>query len=113
MPQLEVLNISDVFITHGGMNSISEALVYGVPMVVIPFVSDQPVNARCIEKLGVGKRLEYTQVNAKTLNELVLFVMNDSHIKENLEKVKWLFDNAPGNAGAAEMIINFYQKSMK
>lgn len=55
VPQLEVLNISDVFITHGGMNSISEALVYGVPMVVIPFVSDQPVNARCIEKLGAGK----------------------------------------------------------
>ena len=58
VPQLEVLKVADVFVTHGGMNSVSEALVYGTPMVVIPFVSDQPVNARCIEKLGVGKKIE-------------------------------------------------------
>ena len=39
VPQLEVLKMADVFVTHGGMNSVSEALVYGTPMVVIPFVS--------------------------------------------------------------------------
>lgn len=55
VPQLDVLKMAEVFITHGGMNSVSEALVSGTPMVVIPLVSDQPVNARCIEKLGVGK----------------------------------------------------------
>ena len=34
VPQLEVLKIADVFVTHGGMNSVSETLVYGTPMVV-------------------------------------------------------------------------------
>ena len=28
VPQLEVLKIADVFVTHGGMNSVSEALIY-------------------------------------------------------------------------------------
>lgn len=113
VPQLQVLQMADVFVTHGGMNSVSESIVYGVPMVVIPFVSDQPVNARCIEKLGVGKKMDYAQVNSTNIKEKVLSVMNDNYIKGNLEKVKQLIENAPGNKGAAEMIIDFYQKSMK
>ena len=110
VPQLQVLQMADVFVTHGGMNSVSESLVYGVPMVVIPFVSDQPVNARCIEKLGVGKRMEYTQVNRAALREMVLSVLSDDDIKNNLQKVKNLIDNAPGNEGGAEMIIDFYKE---
>ena len=30
-----------VFVTHGGMNSVSESLSFGVPMVVIPQMSEQ------------------------------------------------------------------------
>ena len=109
VPQLEVLNMADVFVTHGGMNSVSEALVYGVSMVVIPFVSDQPVNAQCIEKLGVGKRLEYSEVNKDTLKEYVQSVLLDADIKENIEKVQKLIRQAPGNQGGAEVIIDYYK----
>lgn len=109
VPQLEVLIMTDVFVTHGGMNSVSEALVYGTPMVVIPFVSDQPVNARCIEKLGVGKRLEYSDVNKNTLKEYVLSVLLDTEIKDNITKVQKLIRQAPGNQGGARMIIDYYE----
>ena len=110
VPQLDVLKMADVFITHGGMNSVSEALVYGTPMVVIPFVSDQPVNARCIEKLGVGKRLEYLDVNMKTLKEYVLSVLFDKEFKENIVKVQELIKQSPGNKGGAELIIQYYKE---
>ena len=109
VPQLEVLKMTDVFVTHGGMNSVSEALVYGTPMVVIPFVSDQPVNARCIEKLGVGKRLEYSDVNKNTLKEYVMSVLLNTEIKDNIAKVQQLIRKAPGNHGAAQMIIDYYE----
>ena len=109
VPQLEVLNMVDVFVTHGGMNSVSEALVYGVSMVVIPFVSDQPVNAQCIEKLGVGKRLEYSEVNKDTLKEYVQSVLLDADMKENIAKVQKLIRQAPGNQGGAEVIIDYYK----
>ena len=36
VPQLDILQRVDVFITHGGMNSTHEGLVYGVPEIVIP-----------------------------------------------------------------------------
>lgn len=108
VPQLEVLKLTDVFVTHGGMNSISESLVYGVPMVVIPFSSDQPVNARCIEKLGVGKRLEYSGIKKDTLKEYVRSVLLDADMKENVAKVQELIRQAPGNQGGAEVIIDYY-----
>ena len=110
VPQLKVLKMADVFVTHGGMNSVSEALAYGVPMVVIPFVSDQPVNARCMEKLGVAKRLEYSSIDRVMLKDTVLSIVQDSEIKNNLAKVQELINAAPGNKGGAELIIKHYEK---
>ncbi len=109
VPQVEVLKMTDVFVTHGGMNSVSEALANGVPMVVIPFVSDQPVNANSVEKLGVGKKLEYSQVNKNTLKNTVLSIAGDKDMKNNLEKVRKWIKEAPGNKGGAEIIINYYE----
>lgn len=110
VPQLDVLKMADVFVTHGGMNSVSEALVYGTPMVVIPFVSDQPVNARCIEKLGVGKKLEYSAANKNTIKSAVLSVALDSDIKTNLTKLQSLITEAPGNKGGAELVVRYYNE---
>jgi len=110
VPQTEVLKMADVFVTHGGMNSVSEALVFGTPMVVIPFASDQPVNARCIEKLGVGRKLEYFGVNKDTLKEKVMSVLLDKGIKDNIVKVQKMIRLAPGNQGGAVVIIDYYEK---
>ena len=109
VPQLDVLKMADVFVTHGGMNSVSEALVCGAPMVVIPFVSDQPVNARCIERLGVGKSLEYSKINGNILKQTVLSVAGDSDIKTKLANVQRLIGAAPGNKGGAEFVIRYYK----
>ena len=112
VPQLDVLKIADVFVTHGGMNSVSEALVYGTPMVVIPFASDQPVNARCIEKLGVGKKLEYSMANKNTIKSTVFSVASDSDIKTNLTRVQRLITEAPGNKGGAELVVRYYNEQV-
>ncbi len=109
VPQLEVLKMADVFVTHGGMNSVSESLVYGTPMVVIPFTADQPVNARCVEKLGVGKHLAYSAANKDSIRESVLSVLSDTDIKSNIAEMQELIRQAPGNAGGAEIIINHYE----
>ncbi|MBO7252408.1 MAG: hypothetical protein J6V25_07265 [Oscillospiraceae bacterium] len=107
VPQTKVLEIADVFITHGGMNSVSEALVSSTPMVVIPFVSDQPVNGRCVEKLGVGKVLDYGDVNAEVLHRTVMALLSDQEVKRNLEAVHNMIRNAPGNRGAAQRIKQY------
>ncbi len=109
VPQIKVLSMADVFVTHGGMNSVSEALVSGTPMVVIPMHSDQPVNARCVEKLGVGKKLDYPMVNKDNLKNTVLSVYADISMKDKMQEVQEWIKAAPGNKGGAEMISEYYE----
>ena len=104
VPQIAVLKQASLFITHGGMNSVSEAMIHGVPMLVIPFVSDQPVNARQVEKLGLGKVLDYKDITAGTLRDAAFTVMEDQAIRENLRKIQEEIAQAPGNASAFEII---------
>lgn len=54
VPQLEVLKEADVFITHGGMNSVNEGIHYRVPMVVLPHDKDQPMIAQRLKEPECG-----------------------------------------------------------
>ena len=104
VPQIAVLKQASLFITHGGMNSVSEAMIHGVPMLVIPFVSDQPVNARQVEKLGLGKVLDYMTITANAPRDAAFAVMEDRQIRENLQVIQEAISRAPGNAGAVKII---------
>ena len=79
VPQLEVLQRSDLFITHGGMNSVHEGLYYNVPLVVIPQQFEQSIVAQQVVKHGAGVALADTppfgQVSAADLRQAVDTVM--------------------------------------
>lgn len=58
VPQLELLQRVDAFITHGGLNSIHEGLYYGVPLMLVPHQLEQLFNARAVAARGAGIALE-------------------------------------------------------
>jgi MGT family glycosyltransferase len=66
--QIAILKKADVFITHGGMNSVNEALLYGVPMILIPHQGDQFSVAERIHLLGAGIAMENKDVQQITNN---------------------------------------------
>ncbi len=41
IPQVAILERAAAFVTHGGNNSVTEAAALGVPMLVMPFSTDQ------------------------------------------------------------------------
>lgn len=84
VPQIEVLEHADVFLTHCGMNSINEAMCAGVPMVTMPFLNDQVENARQVVNLGLGKKVRSFPSRGKELYERVLEVYEDKQIKQNV-----------------------------
>ncbi len=57
--QLAVLRRADLFITHGGFNSVQEGLVAGVPLLVFPQMQEQVFNADRVSELGAGLRLRH------------------------------------------------------
>ncbi len=88
VPQVEVLQHADVFLTHCGMNSVNEAMSYGVPMVAMPFINDQISNARQIVGLGIGKRVRSFPSSGRQLYKTVKDVYNDKHIRKRSMEVK-------------------------
>ena len=113
VPQTQVLKQADVFVTHGGMNSVSEAFTHGVSLVVVPFMSDQPVNARRVEELGLGVQLDYHIMDKEVLRRTVLSVLENAHIKEKAIKIQEQIYNAPGNVGGAEAIVSYVRGTFK
>ena len=47
--------VADVFVTHAGANSMLESIAATVPMLVLPYFSDQLDNAPMVTRLGMGK----------------------------------------------------------
>jgi zeaxanthin glucosyltransferase len=58
LPQVALLEHAAVTVTHGGNNSVTEALTAGVPMLVLPFSTDQFAGAAAIVDAGVGVALD-------------------------------------------------------
>jgi MGT family glycosyltransferase len=54
VPQLEILKRAGAFLSHGGMNSVQEALYFGVPLVLHPQAADQFWISSRVAELGAG-----------------------------------------------------------
>ncbi|MEU5268997.1 glycosyltransferase [Streptomyces hygroscopicus] len=60
LPQPLLLESVDLFLTHGGFNSIREAMRTATPMAVLPQFGDQPGNAQRVQELGLGRHITDT-----------------------------------------------------
>ena len=67
LPQVTLLKRAAAAVTHGGNNSVTEAATFGVPLVVLPFSTDQFAGAAAIERSGWGVALA---PNTATVDEL-------------------------------------------
>lgn len=87
-PQLQVLEHAALFITHGGMNSVTEALHYEVPMLLFPQHGDQYANASRVIELGAGIILEGNAPNFhEQIREAALAVLEDGIYKYNAGQI--------------------------
>jgi MGT family glycosyltransferase len=108
VPQLELLQKVDLFITHGGMNSINEGLNYGVPLVVVPQQIEQAINGRLVARQRAGIVLAdtppYGHLDAIVLRQAVDNVLADPSYRLNAERLGRSFREAGGYQRAATLL---------
>lgn len=102
--QLDVLSKADAFITHCGMNSVSESLYMATPMILYPQTGEQHAVARRTSEIGAGIIL--TDDSADGIRSAVLKVLNNSAYGDAAKECSKDFRACSGAAGAAEFIEN-------
>ena len=100
--QMAVLSISDAFITHCGMNSASEGLYFGVPLVLFPQTPEQDAVAKRTEELGAGVRLK--SISEEDVLGALTKVLHEPQYKAGAERISESFKNCGGMAEAKDFL---------
>lgn len=100
--QLDVLSKADVFITHCGMNSVSESLYMAAPMVLFPQTNEQEAVARRVREIGAGINLK--DDSAAGIRSAVREILNTPSYQKAAQECSDDFRSCPGAEGAADFI---------
>lgn len=101
--QIAVLQKADVYVSHCGMNSVSESLYFGVPLVMLPQTTEQGGVANRVLQVGAGIKLEKT--SAASILDAVNTVLRDASYKKYAEEIACGFKKCTGAKGAADRIL--------
>jgi MGT family glycosyltransferase len=105
-PQRQLLERVDAFLTHGGANSVMEALFAGTPLLIVPLSNDQPWQAHLVTRRGVGVHLERTALNVETcMGALARLLAKQSEIRHNLAQVRASYLQHNGAQEAAQILL--------
>ena len=100
--QLDVLSKADVFITHCGMNSVSESLCMATPMVLYAQTNEQKAVARRVREIGAG--IDLTDDSVTGIRDAFRKLLNTPSYKNAARECSDDFRKCPGVKGAADFI---------
>ncbi len=109
VPQPEVLARAALMITHGGMNSVNEAMYAGVPMLVVPQGADQPMVARRVVELGAGLSIRTQDVTAGAVHDRARLLLEDTRFREAAGALQIAQRQAGGYRRAADELERYLQ----
>ena len=101
--QIAVLQQADVFVSHCGMNSVSESLYFGVPLVMLPQTSEQGGVAERVFQLGAGIKLDKS--DAASILGAIRKIFADNSYTQNAAVISEGFKHCSGAKGAADKIM--------
>ena len=77
-----ILPRAKAIVYHGGIGTLSQAILAGIPQVVMPMAHDQFDNAERIERLGVGARLLPQHFRGSLLVRQLTKLLNDPSTRD-------------------------------
>ncbi|XP_057668109.1 UDP-glycosyltransferase UGT5-like [Diorhabda carinulata] len=96
-PQQELLAHPNVklFITHAGLLSLTETVYVGIPILALPVLGDQKINAAKAESLGIGLGLSITDLSEDTFRNAVIDILNNPKYSENVKRRSEILRDRP------------------
>jgi len=110
-PQIELLKLAALCITHAGLNTALEALAQGVPMVAIPIGFDQPGVAARIGHHGVGEFVGIGELTAERLSESIQRVRKNPSYRDRARYFQKVIAQTQGLDLAADVIERAFKKN--
>ncbi len=104
VPQALLLARCDAFVTHGGFNSVKEALSSGVPMVVLPITADQPYSAERCADLGLARTLGPDARVPDAIRDAVWEVLTEPSYRANARAFKEEMMALPGPEAMVDLL---------
>lgn len=108
VPQLTLLPEADLFVTHGGINSVQEGLHFGVPLLVVPQQFEQAFNGRIVAGHGAGVVLggqpPYGGTPAQDVRQAIATVLADGSYRETAVRLGETLRAAGGYRQAADEV---------
>src|SRR4051794_29456145 len=104
LPQVSVLPHLDLVITHGGNNTVTEAMHHGKPTVLLPIFWDQHDNAQRVHETGFGERLATYSFTDEEISGALDRLLADQQLHARLAEVAERLQADPGNLKAADLI---------
>ncbi|KAJ8918830.1 hypothetical protein NQ315_011116 [Exocentrus adspersus] len=98
-PQWDILAHPNVklFITHGGLMSVTETIYQGVPILALPIFEDQKMNAAKAEMDGYGLTLYFSELSEDKLYQALNTLLNNPQYRENAKRRSKLIRDRPMN----------------
>ena len=91
IPQIGILRCASLFITHGGMGGLKEAVMNGVPILVVPFDLDQPRNAKRVVHHRLGRACRPQDCTGPRVRGLIEDILTDSVIHGKMSAMRAVF----------------------
>ncbi len=101
--QIAVLSAADAFLSHCGMNSVSESLYYQVPLIMHPLTSEQKGVAARTAQLGAGLLLK--KESPAQIRRAVDYMLSNPSYRKNAAKISDSFKRCGGAKSAADKIL--------
>lgn len=105
--QIAVLEKADVFVTHCGMNSVSEALYFGVPLAMLPGTKEQEGVAEQVRRMGAGIRLK--EASPAEIRTVVNTLLRDPSYGNSAQMIAEGFRRCGGAKAAADKIESCFR----
>ncbi|XP_055629659.1 UDP-glucosyltransferase 2-like [Toxorhynchites rutilus septentrionalis] len=87
-----------LFVTHGGLGSITESMYHGVPVVGIPMFADQDTNVAQVVRDGWGVAVPFDELTEPLLTSAIREVLENAQYAERIERFATLYKDRPQTA---------------